>query len=165
MSHFLNFTLSPPLCYSLKWQTMEWKKRRFFVYIAFLDTYVCINNPYWESSGIIITLCKYEIVISDTLIGCWICFSFCWLWYHQSFMKIQEERIGFQEERIGLQKKVHRRICVSDITFLTARSSSYVNFCCIFRLLLPFRLLQFYVENIFLPSVYGPVHVRHLKRR
>ena len=37
--------------------------------IKFLDTYVCcINNPHWQSSGIIF-LCKYEIVISYTLIG------------------------------------------------------------------------------------------------
>ena len=35
----------------------------------FLDTHVCINNPHWQSSGIIIFLCKYYIVISDTLVG------------------------------------------------------------------------------------------------
>ena len=29
----------------------------------------CINNPHWQSSGIIIFLCKYYIVISDTLVG------------------------------------------------------------------------------------------------
>ena len=37
--------------------------------MKFLDTHVCINNPHWESSGIIIFLCKYSIVISDTLVG------------------------------------------------------------------------------------------------
>ena len=31
--------------------------------IAFLDTHVCVNNPYWESNGIITFLCKYYIVI------------------------------------------------------------------------------------------------------
>ena len=35
--------------------------------IEFLDTHVCINNPHWQSIGIIIFLCKYYIVISDTL--------------------------------------------------------------------------------------------------
>ena len=40
--------------------------------IAFLDTPVCIINPYWQSNGIIISLCKYYIVISDTVmaLGC-----------------------------------------------------------------------------------------------
>ena len=36
--------------------------------------------------------------------------------------------------KIELQKKVHRRICVRDITFLTARPPFYVTFC---RLLPP----------------------------
>ena len=37
--------------------------------IEFIDTHACINNPHWQSSGIIILLCKYDIVISDTLVG------------------------------------------------------------------------------------------------
>ena len=37
--------------------------------IKFLDTNVSINNVLLQSSGIIIFLCKYGIVISDTLIG------------------------------------------------------------------------------------------------
>ena len=37
--------------------------------IEFLDTHVCINNPHRQSSGIIIFLSKYYIVISDTLVG------------------------------------------------------------------------------------------------
>ena len=32
-------------------------------------------NPYWQSSGIIIFLCKYYIVMSDTLLGSCMCFS------------------------------------------------------------------------------------------
>ena len=35
--------------------------------IEFLDKHVCINNP--QSSGIIISLCIYYIVILDTLGG------------------------------------------------------------------------------------------------
>ena len=30
---------------------------------------MCINKPHWQSSGIIIFLCKYYIIISDTLVG------------------------------------------------------------------------------------------------
>ena len=37
--------------------------------IEFLDPYVYINNPHWQSKGNIIFLCKYYIVISDTLVG------------------------------------------------------------------------------------------------
>ena len=40
-----------------------------------------------------------------------------------------------QESKIELQKKVHRGICVRDITFLTARSPSYIIFCCFFCVL------------------------------
>ena len=35
----------------------------------FLDTHVCINNPHWQRSGITIILYKYDIVISDALVG------------------------------------------------------------------------------------------------
>ena len=34
--------------------------------IKFLDTNACINNPHWQSSRIMIFLCKY-MVVSDTL--------------------------------------------------------------------------------------------------
>ena len=40
-----------------------------------------------------------------------------------------------QEEKIELQKKVHRRICLRDITLLAARPPSYVIFLSFFRLL------------------------------
>ena len=55
--------------------------------IAFLDTHLCINNPYWQSSGIIIIFCKYYIVIWDTLIGSCMYFSCCLLQYYQSFIR------------------------------------------------------------------------------
>ena len=84
----------------------------------FLDTHVCINNPHWQSSGIIIFLYKYDAAIYFS----WICSSSRSLQYYQSFIRNQEGKIE-------LQKKVHRRICVSEITFLTARSSFYVFFC------------------------------------
>ena len=37
--------------------------------IEFLDTHVCINNPHWQRSGIIIFLSKCYMVISDKLVG------------------------------------------------------------------------------------------------
>ena len=40
-----------------------------FKHNLILDTYVCINNPHWQSSGIIIFLCKDYIVISNTLVS------------------------------------------------------------------------------------------------
>ena len=74
-----------------------------FKHRVFRHTCICINNPNWHRSGIIVILCKY-IVISDTLIGSWISFT------------------AIQEEIIELKKEVHRSICVMDITFLAARS-------------------------------------------
>ena len=70
-------------------ETIEWEGKRFFAYMAasayhvistevenhifkpieFLDTSAFINNPHWQSSGILIFLCKYYIVVSDTLVG------------------------------------------------------------------------------------------------
>ena len=82
---------SPVSFTKLYWETIEWEERRFFAYMAaspymritlyqqrqkitslntieFLDTYVFINSPHWQSSGILIFLCKYYIVVSDTLV-------------------------------------------------------------------------------------------------
>ena len=36
--------------------------------IEFLGTHLRINHPHWQSSGIIVLLCKYDIVILNTLI-------------------------------------------------------------------------------------------------
>ena len=52
-----------------------------------------------------------------------------------------------QEKKIELQKKVYRRICVRDITFLATRPSSYVIICRTFRLFISIRLLQLHVEK------------------
>ena len=78
----------------------EWEKRRFFLYIAassyhviskeienrvfkhnriFRHNRIFINNPYLQISGVITILCKYYILISDTLKGSCVCFSFYWL--------------------------------------------------------------------------------------
>ena len=77
----------------------------------FLDTHECINNPHWQSSEIIIFLCRYHIVVSDTLIGSFLDVLFLLLAVISSELPEKPRR-----------KKVHRRLCVRDITFLTARS-------------------------------------------
>ena len=78
-------TTSPVSFTKLHWETIEWEGKIFFTYMAasayhvistevenhifkpieFLDTSAFINNPHWESSGILIFLWKYSIVISD----------------------------------------------------------------------------------------------------
>ena len=40
-----------------------------FKTIEFLDTSAFINKPHWQSSGILIFLRKYYVVISDTQVG------------------------------------------------------------------------------------------------
>ena len=58
--------------------------------------------------------------------------------YYQSFMRNQE---GI---KIDLQKKVHRRICVTDITILTVLPPFQAIFYCFLRLLPP----SFEVKNL-----------------
>ena len=82
-------TTSPVSFSKLHQETIEWEGKRFFAYMAasvyhvistevenhifktieFLDTSAFINNPHWQSSRILIFLCKCYIVISDTLVG------------------------------------------------------------------------------------------------
>ena len=62
-------------------------------------------------------------------------------------MRIEKKRT------IELQKKVHRKIWVRDITFLTARPPSYVTFCRFFSSLLSLSsALNFLGKNIFAPE-------------
>ena len=86
LSHFVNFFLSVPLRYLLNF-TKKLKNERkddflhimyllqcialcqrkqkitFLEAIAFLDRHVSTNNPHWQSSGVIMFLHKYDIVI------------------------------------------------------------------------------------------------------
>ena len=101
--------------------------------ITILDTHVCANNPYWQSSGIIILLCKYSIVLSDTLTGSWMCFSGCSLQYYWRVM-----RHDWVTGRLSYWKKVHKRICLRNITFLAAYSPSCVIFVTVFVYSFPF---------------------------
>ena len=44
-------------------------ENHIFKPIEFLDTSAFINNQHWQSSEILIFLCKYCTVISETLVG------------------------------------------------------------------------------------------------
>ena len=57
------FTVSR--CINVRRKSHLW----IFHTIEFLDTHVFINNPHWQSSGIIIFVCKYYTIISGTLVG------------------------------------------------------------------------------------------------
>ena len=98
-------------------------ENHIFKTIGFLGTSAFINNPHWQSSGILIFLCKCYIVISDTLVG-----SFLNVFFLLLAVILPQNVMRNQEGKIELQKKVHRRICVKDITFLTTRSPFYVFF-------------------------------------
>ena len=87
----VNFTLPLSLCHSPNFTKKSqnrrtedslhiWLLQRITLYkwrqkitslntIEFLDTYVFMNNPHWQNSGILTFLSKYYIVISDTLVG------------------------------------------------------------------------------------------------
>ena len=92
----------------------------------------CINDAHWQSSRNIKFLCKYYIVISDTLVGFLLDVLFLLLFVILSGLHEKPRRI-----KSVLQIKVHRRICVRDITFLTSRPALYVTCCCFLRLLPP----------------------------
>ena len=107
----LHCTISRPfLCYSLKIPNYGMREKKFFcIYgyfrvsnipkdvekrvdaIAFLDSYVCINNPCWQ----VMFYLLLTVILSEI---------------HENPRK-----------KIELQKKVHRKIFVRDITFLAAR--------------------------------------------
>ena len=55
-------------CFSLSCYIKEGKKSHLEIHWTFRHT-CCINNPHWQSGGIIIFLCKYYIIMSDTLVG------------------------------------------------------------------------------------------------
>ena len=83
--------------------------------IEFIDTHVCINNPHWQSSRIIVFLCKYDVVIPDTLLDTFLDVLFLLL------TVILSELYETPRRKDWVTEKVQTRICVRDITFLTAR--------------------------------------------
>ena len=109
---------------------------------AVLDTYLCIRNLYQQSSGITLYSC---LRYTDRLLGA----------LFALLVVILSEPYENQEGKIELQKKVDRRICLRENTFLAARPPSYVIFCCFFLLLPAFGLFRFYVQKIFLAQENG----------
>ena len=134
------------LGYSLKIRSYGMREKKIFGYIAvseyhviskkeenpsldtieFLDTYVYVNNPHWQSSQIIVLLRKYYIVISDKLID-----SF-WDVFFLLLSVILWELHENPKRKDWVTEKLHWSICVRDITFLTARPSFYVIFAVFF---------------------------------
>ena len=85
----------------------EVENRIFKHTCTFRHTYMC-KKPrltkwwnYYIFVFIILVELKYYIIISDRLIGSWMCFSFYSLLYYQSFMRNQNGKIE-------LEKKVQR---------------------------------------------------------
>ena len=78
------------------WKEVE--NRTFRHTIAVLEIHVCIHNPYWQSSGIIIFLCKYYIAISDTPIGCAFLVARCNI--IRASWKTEKERSSYRKRYI-----------------------------------------------------------------
>ena len=116
--------------------------------IEFLDPYVCINNPHWQSNENIIFLCKYYTVISDTLVG-----SFFDVLFFLLVVILPEVQVKPRRKDRVLEK-IYRKICVRGINFLTALP----HFCAILSLMISWvnggkyeNLLQFYFS--WLPAI------------
>ena len=104
---------------------------QIFRYNWFLDTHASMNNPHWKSSRIFILLCKYYIVISDTLAGFFLDGRFLLVAVILSDLHEKPRR-----KKAWVTEKVNRQICVRNITFLTARTLFYAFFCYFLPLLL-----------------------------
>ena len=88
--------------------------------LIFRDTcmiHVCIKNPHWQNSEIMIFFCKYDVVISDILVGSFLDV----LYFFLTVILSELHETPRRKERVT--EKVYRRICARDITFLTALPS------------------------------------------
>ena len=79
---WISFTLSPPLCYSLKISNFRMREKKILcIYVtlsvsryvkggreSYFQTHVFLNNPYWQSNVFIILFRQYYVVISDTMV-------------------------------------------------------------------------------------------------
>ena len=123
-------------CFSLSGYTKEGKKSHLETHRTFRHTFY-INNPHWQSGGIIIFLCKYYTVISDTLVGSFLYVLFLLLAVILSGLHEKPRR-----NKDWATEKVQRKICVNGITsFLIPHPLFYVTFCCFLRLLSPVTYL------------------------
>ena len=105
--------------------------------IEFLDPYVCINNPHWQSNGNIIFLCKYYIVISDTLVG-----SFFYVLFFLLVVILPQVQVK-PRRKDRVSEKIYRKICVKGINFLTALPPFCAILCCFLRLLPSFSQMTY----------------------
>ena len=141
---------SPVLFTKLHLETIEWEKRRFFVYMAASAYHViskeiknhnlrqlnfryscCINSSQRQGSGIIISLRKSCIVISDTLLNSFLDVLFSLFAVILSGLHEKpRRRKDWVTEKKYIEEFVWR-------TFLTARTPVFVTFCCFLHLLLP----------------------------
>ena len=105
--------------------------------IEFLGTLLHINHPHWQTSGIIVLLCKYDIVILNTLICSFLHVLFLLLAVIFAVLYENPRRRDWVTE-----KKKKRKTCERNITFLTARPSFYVIFASFFAYSLIMYLLN-----------------------
>ena len=113
--------------------------------IEFFDTHVCINNPDWQSNGIVIFLFKYYIVISDALVGSF--FDVLFLLLAVMLSELHEKP---RRNKDWVIEKVHRRICVRVITFWLQAFFSMPFFCCFFGPSSPHSKVTYLLN--------GPIH-------
>ena len=92
----------------------------------------CVNNPHWQSGGIITFLCKCYIVISDKLVGSFLDVLFLLL---AVMLSGPHEKLRRDTDWVT-EKKYLEEFCVRGICFLTDRPLFYVTLCCFLRLLL-----------------------------
>ena len=66
-----------------------------------------------------------------------------------------------QKEKVESQKKIHKGICVRDMTFMAARSHSYISFCRFFRLLRSYVKKKEFCFFILLTSAIGTIPTKN----
>ena len=132
----------PALFTKLHWETVEWEKRRFFAYMATSPYHVIskeVKNRIFRQNWISRHTCMYrqltltELESYNIFVQIW-CSLFrytgklffgCALFVaHSNIIRASWETTT---ERLRC-RKMHSRICVRNITFLTARPPFYFNF-------------------------------------
>ena len=137
---------------NLHQETIEWEGKRYFTYMAasayqvisteieihifkhdwiFRHLYAFMNILLWQSSGILIFLCKYYIVVSDTLVGI---FLRCALFVARcNTIRTSWEN---QKERLSYRKKYVEEFAWG-ISLLWLHAILSMPFCRFLRLLPP----------------------------
>ena len=90
-----------------------------------------MNKPHWQSSGNIIFLCQYYIVISDRQVGSFLAVFFLLLLVILLELHVKHWRKDWVSE------KIYSKICVRGINFLAALPPFYLILCTFFIYSLP----------------------------